>query len=145
MYETMSFFASAALGDIACVLLLTFIIEMRHLTVGPLESSQYNKRRKRNEIWQITRAHHLRFLIHHNITISMNVKAVLHAFSLGSQKLRLWSDQKNKTKQSKRKKKKILLVLSLHLFRGRWGQGWINGGGFCSGAYCFVAHCELIQ
>lgn len=88
MYETMSFFASAALGDIACVLLLTFIIEMRHLTVGPLESSQYNKRRKRNEIWQITRAHHLHFLIHHNMTISMNVKAVLHVFSLGSQKLR---------------------------------------------------------
>lgn len=86
MYETMSFFASATLGDIACLLLLTFIIEMRHLTVGPLESSQYNKRRKKNEVWQITRARHLRFPVHHNMALSMNLKAALCVFSLSSQK-----------------------------------------------------------
>lgn len=60
----------------------TFIIVMRHLWRQALSTRDRPPRNhlraaegeKRNEIWQIVEARHLRFLAHHNMPISMNGK-----------------------------------------------------------------------
>lgn len=94
IYETIIFFASSARWYCMSE---TFIIKMRHLWQWavatwerPPESSRCSWRRKRNEIWQIIGACHLRFVTHHNMPISMNVKTIFLVLSSSSQKSWSW-------------------------------------------------------